>query len=586
MLAGASTEEHGDAGLAGDGGVGVLMVCRPYPPTGDLAPWPTPQLARRTRSRRPEAGHDRRHGRPPAARARRAAEHAVTLASTYVAGGDREYGRYANPTWTAFEDALGALEGGRAWRSPAGSPRSRRCSTWSGRAPRVVAPRHSYNGTVMQLADLEARGRLNAQLVDVTDPEALVAACEDAALVWLESPTNPALEVIDLPPVIEAAHDGRRLRRRRQHLRHSRCSSGRSTSDADLVVHSATKFIAGHSDVLMGAVVTRYDELYDVLKNRRDLIGAIPGPLRGMAGAARSAHPRSAARPRPGQRAGARRVGSADHPAVSEVRYPGFGAIVAIVLAQGGMAADLLTHSTRLWVHATSLGGVESTFERRRRWKTEPATIPDSLVRMSRGHRGRRGPLGRPAVGPRRPPCNADGRLRQRPAWNTTASSPRSAAPRPLEAFYREHLGGGAALRGASRRRPPRGTPSLTADVFARPRSTSCAALPGGPADAECVARTDRPQRGGHASPREVEVASALPDRSRRPGAVAAMTPSTRYRHRIDDERTLAGCSTSLAGAHLRCSEPSPSSVALDDSACTRQRAALGITPRQRLGVR
>ena len=73
------------------------------------------------------------------------------------------------------------------------------------------------------------------------------------------------------------------------------------------------------------------------------------------------------------------------HPAVAEVRYPGFGAIVAVVLAEGALAADLLTRKTTLWVHATSLGGVESTFERRRRWKTEPATIPDGLVRMSVG---------------------------------------------------------------------------------------------------------------------------------------------------------------------------------------------------------
>ena len=75
----------------------------------------------------------------------------------------------------------------------------------------------------------------------------------------------------------------------------------------------------------------------------------------------------------------------AEHPAIGEVRYPGFGGIVSIVLAQGAMAADLLTHKTKLWVHATSLGGVESTFERRRRWKSEPATIPDALVRMSVG---------------------------------------------------------------------------------------------------------------------------------------------------------------------------------------------------------
>ena len=73
------------------------------------------------------------------------------------------------------------------------------------------------------------------------------------------------------------------------------------------------------------------------------------------------------------------------HPAVEEVRYPGFGAIVALVVAGGELAADLVTHSTRLWVHSTSLGGVESQLERRRRWRTEAATIPEGLVRLSVG---------------------------------------------------------------------------------------------------------------------------------------------------------------------------------------------------------
>jgi len=73
------------------------------------------------------------------------------------------------------------------------------------------------------------------------------------------------------------------------------------------------------------------------------------------------------------------------HPAVEEVRYPGFGAIVAVVVSGGALAADLLTHSTSLWVHSTSLGGVESQLERRRRWRTEAATIPEGLVRLSVG---------------------------------------------------------------------------------------------------------------------------------------------------------------------------------------------------------
>jgi cystathionine gamma-synthase len=307
----------------------------------------------------------------------------ITMASTYVAGGDMEYGRYANPTWSAFEEALGELEGGRCLAFASGLATVATILDLVGQGTKVVAPRHAYNGSVMQLADLEARGRLTTQLVDITDTEAVTAACADATLVWLESPTNPALEIADLPPIIKAAHDvgayvvvdntfATPLLQRPLDL------------DADMVVHSATKFISGHSDVLMGAVATRDDELYDVLKKRRDMVGAIPGAfetwlaLRGL----RTLHVRLDRAQANAQELVRRLEG---HPAVDEVRYPGFGAIVSVVLAQGALAADLLTHKTTLWVHATSLGGVESTFERRRRWKSEPATIPDGLVRMSVG---------------------------------------------------------------------------------------------------------------------------------------------------------------------------------------------------------
>src|SRR5688500_10242697 len=133
--------------------------------------------------------------------------HPLTMASTYVAGGDREYGRYGNPTWQAFEDVLGRLEGGRCLSFSSGLAAVSTVLDLVGQGARVVAPRHAYNGSVMQLADLEARGRLTAKLVDVTDTEAVVAACDDAALVWLESPTNPALEVADIEPIAAAAHD-------------------------------------------------------------------------------------------------------------------------------------------------------------------------------------------------------------------------------------------------------------------------------------------------------------------------------------------------------------------------------------------
>jgi cystathionine gamma-synthase len=307
----------------------------------------------------------------------------VTMAATYVAGGDLEYGRYGNPTWSAFEEALGALEGGRCLAFASGLAAVDTILDLVGLDATVVAPRHSYNGTVMQLADLEARGRLKVRLVDVTDPEALGKACDDAALVWLESPTNPALEVIDLDAATAAAHAAGAYvvvdntfatPLLQQPLDHG----------ADLVVHSATKFIAGHSDVLMGAVVTRSEELYDVLKRRRDLVGNAPGPFEAWL-ALRGLRTLSVRLDRAQANAQALVRRLEGHPAVAEVRYPGFGAIVSVVLAQGGMAADLVTRSTRLWVHATSLGGVESTFERRRRWKSEPATIPDGLVRLSVG---------------------------------------------------------------------------------------------------------------------------------------------------------------------------------------------------------
>ena len=71
----------------------------------------------------------------------------------------------------------------------------------------MVAPRHAYNGSIMQMADLEARGRITVSLVDITDTDAVVKACDDAAIVWLESPTNPALEVADIPPIVAAAHE-------------------------------------------------------------------------------------------------------------------------------------------------------------------------------------------------------------------------------------------------------------------------------------------------------------------------------------------------------------------------------------------
>src|SRR3990170_3629943 len=106
----------------------------------------------------------------------------ITMASTYVAGGDLEYGRYANPTWHAFEEALGALEGGRALAFSSGLAAGPTVLDLVGQDALVVAPRHAYHGSISQLGDLEARGRIKASLVDISDTDAVDAALDAAAL--------------------------------------------------------------------------------------------------------------------------------------------------------------------------------------------------------------------------------------------------------------------------------------------------------------------------------------------------------------------------------------------------------------------
>jgi cystathionine gamma-synthase len=323
----------------------------------------------------------------------------VVLASTYVAGGTLEYGRYGNPTWTAFEEVLGALEGGRALAYASGLAAAAALFDLVPSDGVVVAPRHAYLGTLAQLADLEKRRGMDVRHVDVADTTAVVTAAAGADLVWLESPTNPALEVADIPTVAKAARDAGALvvvdNTFATPLVQRPLDLG-----ADVVLHSVTKFLAGHSDVVLGAVVTRSDETYDLLARRRREVGAVPGPfetwlaLRGL----RTLHLRM-------QRSQANAAVLAErlngHSAVERVRYPGlpgdpgharateqmggYGAIISVELRGGVAAADALCAATSVWVTATSLGGVESTLERRRRWASEAPTIPESLVRLSVG---------------------------------------------------------------------------------------------------------------------------------------------------------------------------------------------------------
>ena len=286
---------RGACGTAGGG-----LVHR-ADPTG-LGSSPMTEDPRRPPLESPATARPSRAGRPPH-EPDQPLNAPITMASTYVAGGDLEYGRYGNPTWAAFEEALGALEGGRCLAFSSGlaavstraRPRRPRTPWSSRRGTPTTAPCCSS-------ADLEARGRLPPALVDITDTAAVVAACEDAALVWFESPTNPALEVADIETIARGRARGRRLRRGRQHLRHSPAAEAAGARRrhrralGDEVPRRPQRRPDGR------ASSTDDDELYAVLKGRRDLLGAIPGHPRGLAGAARPAHPAPAGRAGPGQR--------------------------------------------------------------------------------------------------------------------------------------------------------------------------------------------------------------------------------------------------------------------------------------------
>ena len=251
----------------------------------------------------------------------------------------------------------------------------------------VVAPDAAYNGTVSTLDDRAARGEVTYRRVDVADTAAVLAALPGADLLWLESPTNPLLQVADLPTLLTAARE-RGIRTVVDNTFATPLLQRPLELAADVVVHSATKYLAGHSDVVLGAVVTAATDdgraLRERLLRHRLLHGAIAGPMETWL-ALRGLRTLSVRLERAAANAAelARRL--AGHPAVERVRYPGFGAMVSIEVVGGPDGADRVAAATRLWVHSTSLGAVESQIERRRAIESEPHTVPENLLRLSVG---------------------------------------------------------------------------------------------------------------------------------------------------------------------------------------------------------
>lgn len=306
----------------------------------------------------------------------------IVPASSFVAGGPMEYARDAAPTTEALEALIGALEGGHATCFASGMAAANAVMDLVPPGGTVVAPNEAYTGVAVRLRELRDAGRIGLRTVDVADAAAIARACDGAALLWLESPTNPLMDVADLPRAIADAHaSGARV------VVDSTFATPvlqRPLSDgADLVLHSVTKALAGHSDLLGGAVVAADPVLAEEVRGRRVFLGGAPSAfdcylaMRGIRTLALRVERAQAS----AQVLAAR---LAAHPAVQRVRYPGWGTMLAIELADVA-ACDALASRVRTWTHATSLGGVESLLERRRRWAKEAPSVPEALMRLSVG---------------------------------------------------------------------------------------------------------------------------------------------------------------------------------------------------------
>jgi cystathionine gamma-synthase len=281
------------------------------------------------------------------------------------------YARSAHPNGVAAERALGELEGGDAVLFASGTAATTAVALALLQPGQTIAlAEDAYYGTGVTFAEL-GRWGLNHVVFDQTGPPP-----PDADLVWIESPSNPLLTVPDFEAAV--AHPASVL-----------CDATASTPvhlrslerGCDFALHSATKYLAGHHDALLGAVVCRRPEDAERLRAFRNATGAIAGPdaawilLRGL----RTLEVR-VLRQTESAHALAERL--AAHSAVTTVRYPGFGGLLSFDVADGE-AARLVETGTKLIVNATSLGGVTSTIETRFRW--EGTRVPPGLLRLSVG---------------------------------------------------------------------------------------------------------------------------------------------------------------------------------------------------------
>ena len=307
----------------------------------------------------------------------------LIFSSTYHAGGPVGYGRYGNESWSALEAAISELEGGQTLSFSSGMAAISGVFSILPIGAPVVASNQGYSGTMGLLNQHHASGRLEVRFVDITKTNEVITAMKGAALLWIESPTNPCLDIADLVALIAAA--------KKQSIGVGVDNTFATplvqkplSMGADIVMHSVTKFLAGHSDVVLGSLSTADTALYKRLEESRRYNGAIAGPfeawlaLRGI----RTFPVRFRA-----AEANAKTLVTRlqNHAKITKVRYPGFGAVISFEIDGNAENAEKVCESSRLITHATSLGGVESLWERRRRWAGESPSVPEQLIRLSVG---------------------------------------------------------------------------------------------------------------------------------------------------------------------------------------------------------
>jgi cystathionine gamma-synthase len=319
-----------------------------------------------------------------------------------------EYSRSANPTRKALEDCLAAIEGGRTGLAFASGLAAEDCLLRTVCAPgdHVVIPADAYGGTFRLFSKVLTRWGLAWTAADMSDPAAVRAAVMPGKTkaIWVETPSNPLLGIADIAALAVIAHETGSLLVVDNTFATPYLQQPLALG-ADVVVHSTTKYMGGHSDVVGGALVVSDEELGAQLAYHQNAMGAVAGPfdawlvLRGI---------KTLAVRMDRHCANAQRIAEAlaAHPKVTAVHYPGleddpghevaakqmsgFGGMVSFRVAGGEQAAVDLCGRTELFTLGESLGGVESLIEHPGRMTHasaagSPLEVPEDLVRLSVG---------------------------------------------------------------------------------------------------------------------------------------------------------------------------------------------------------